>query len=317
MSDKFHINPSTGNPNKCSAKSGNCPFGDDSEHFESKQAAREHFENQNSSSSLKSSRSFRKTFSEPVEPTAAHGYTEKLDADGNVTQRVRLVNNRPTDHPSGAAAVFKYSEKRVEEIHYNNGELHDGTGNIPSRLVRIIAGPNAGTVITERGYRGPHSVGFRNQDSPDGQPGYVIERPNGSKEVEYFTGGRRQDPASGDPAMVKTHADGSSISVHFTSSYQEDPADGSPAVVYRRADGSIEKTVRCYHSYVWDTVNGEPAVVNYDSDGNVESVKHAGLIYSESQNHYVNPIRESPIKESFARDSISWMKTAPTKRYVK
>lgn len=40
----FHLNPKTGNPNRCTAKEGNCPFGADAPHFESKDAARESYE---------------------------------------------------------------------------------------------------------------------------------------------------------------------------------------------------------------------------------------------------------------------------------
>lgn len=40
----FHVNPETGEPGKCSAKKGNCPFGADEPHFESKAEARLHYE---------------------------------------------------------------------------------------------------------------------------------------------------------------------------------------------------------------------------------------------------------------------------------
>lgn len=315
MSDKFHINPETGNPNKCSAKNGNCPFGGNSEHFDSKDEARSHFEHKNADQSLKSSKKVEKISSTPVEPSVANGYTERFDKDGVLTQRVRLVNNRPTDHPSGAAAVFKYSSNRIEEIHYQNGKLHDGSGEKPSKLNRIIDGPNKGSVIIYRGYRDPNTAGFYCQDSSDGQPARVVEKSDGSKVVEHYTAGRRQDPTSGEPCMIETNADGSSISRHFTDSHQHDPADGSPAVTYKRSDGSIEKTVRCHNSYVWDAANGEPAVVNYDTDGNVTSVKHAGLIISESQGRYINPVREEPLTDSIARDQISWMQPKPVARY--
>jgi hypothetical protein len=43
MSDKFHVNPETGNPNKCTAKKA-CPFGGDDKHYFSKEAAHEAFE---------------------------------------------------------------------------------------------------------------------------------------------------------------------------------------------------------------------------------------------------------------------------------
>lgn len=43
MSDKFHVNPATGNPNKCTATKS-CPFGGDEKHYFSKEAAHAAFE---------------------------------------------------------------------------------------------------------------------------------------------------------------------------------------------------------------------------------------------------------------------------------
>jgi len=45
----FHINPKTGNPGKCSAADGNCPFGSAETHFTSAEAARAAFEADHSS----------------------------------------------------------------------------------------------------------------------------------------------------------------------------------------------------------------------------------------------------------------------------
>ena len=44
MSTKYHISPSTGNPNKCYAHKKPCPVGGESEHYPTKEAAREAFE---------------------------------------------------------------------------------------------------------------------------------------------------------------------------------------------------------------------------------------------------------------------------------
>lgn len=41
---KYHINPETGNAGECSAKKDNCPFGADSEHYTTPEAAREAYE---------------------------------------------------------------------------------------------------------------------------------------------------------------------------------------------------------------------------------------------------------------------------------
>lgn len=40
----YHIHPATGDPGNCSAKKGNCPFGNDDTHYTSSEAAREAFE---------------------------------------------------------------------------------------------------------------------------------------------------------------------------------------------------------------------------------------------------------------------------------
>lgn len=44
----YHISPTTGNPNICRAQNGNCPFADESEHYETKADARSAFELRNS-----------------------------------------------------------------------------------------------------------------------------------------------------------------------------------------------------------------------------------------------------------------------------
>lgn len=49
---KFHINPGTGNPGSCSAQAGNCPFGNDDEHYTSEEAARAAYEKQMDSESF-------------------------------------------------------------------------------------------------------------------------------------------------------------------------------------------------------------------------------------------------------------------------
>lgn len=62
---RYHINPATGEPGRCSAKNGGCPFGGENEHYTSPEAAREAFEASNSDStfsmSLKDMNSLAKT----------------------------------------------------------------------------------------------------------------------------------------------------------------------------------------------------------------------------------------------------------------
>lgn len=43
---KYHVNPEFGEVGKCTAEPGNCPFGDENQHFNSKQEARDAYEAQ-------------------------------------------------------------------------------------------------------------------------------------------------------------------------------------------------------------------------------------------------------------------------------
>lgn len=52
MADKYHINPETGNPNKCVAQPGNCRYGSDANHYENKADARQAYEGQMSSKAV-------------------------------------------------------------------------------------------------------------------------------------------------------------------------------------------------------------------------------------------------------------------------
>lgn len=52
MVTKYHINPNSGAVGKCRAEKGNCPFGDESKHFDSPAAARKAFEEEMSSRPL-------------------------------------------------------------------------------------------------------------------------------------------------------------------------------------------------------------------------------------------------------------------------
>lgn len=52
MSEKYHISPETGNPNKCTAKPGNCRFGSDEKHYGTKEEARKAFEESNKDDSV-------------------------------------------------------------------------------------------------------------------------------------------------------------------------------------------------------------------------------------------------------------------------
>lgn len=322
MSDKFHINAS-GNAGKCSAKQGGCPFGDESQHHATAEAARAQFEADNSKDIPKVSKKSKvsKNKIEPVEPTVENGYTEKVDSDGNVTQRVRLVNKRPDDHPTGTPAVIKYREHSIEEIHYHAGKIHDGSGDTPSKIMRVISGPNEGSVIIERGfqYRGKNRSKdnqFRGQDPLDRQPGRIHTRKDGSKTVSHLTDGIRQDPEDGSHAYIVTSANGAVTKHHMNRGLQQDSIKGDPAVTVYRPDGSIEKTVRYFHGRPWDGPNGEPAIIEYDKEGKVEKTTYATLGVSSDESRYITLYSDTPLENSIPRNSVSWMQQKPLQRYI-
>lgn len=94
MSDKFHLNPNTGNPSRCSAKSGNCPFAGDSEHFESMEQARTHFESENADKSLESVRKALKSRRDTYLPFS----------DNDDTKTEDVSNHTPVSSPSSPRA---------------------------------------------------------------------------------------------------------------------------------------------------------------------------------------------------------------------
>lgn len=92
MSGKFHLNPNTGNPSKCSAKSGNCPFAGDSEHFESVEQARKYFENENADKSLESVRKALKA--------RRNTYLSFSKDDNEINIGANTPNETPVSSPS-------------------------------------------------------------------------------------------------------------------------------------------------------------------------------------------------------------------------
>lgn len=82
MAEKYHISPSTGNPNRCYAKK-QCPLGaSEDEHYPTKQAARAAFEASQNQATFtpvkKASKAAAKAPKAPVKKTAAASSPEEL-----------------------------------------------------------------------------------------------------------------------------------------------------------------------------------------------------------------------------------------------
>lgn len=63
---KYHINPESGNPYNCTAKPGNCPHAGDSEHYSTKDAARNAFEKSQELATVATVAKAPKTFKEKI-----------------------------------------------------------------------------------------------------------------------------------------------------------------------------------------------------------------------------------------------------------
>lgn len=113
----YHINPSTGDPGKCSAKLGNCPFGSADEHYTSSEAAREAFEELTSKAAKEASLKAWKRRPKPApktEPSVSSGSSHGR-AGGGHGQSSPAPTPKPTYSGHGRPA-------------YNTGHGSSGHG---------------------------------------------------------------------------------------------------------------------------------------------------------------------------------------------
>jgi hypothetical protein len=115
---KFHINPKTGEPGKCSAENGNCPFGSADEHYTSAEAARTAFEKSNEtfSLSLKEMNAQAKTTDDPV-------IIKKLIAAGSDRTLGNLAKNANLQTEDAEAILEKTTNPVIRAALYMNKKL--------------------------------------------------------------------------------------------------------------------------------------------------------------------------------------------------
>lgn len=92
MAEKFHINPETGNANKCVAKPGKCRFGSDTNHYDSKDEARSAYEERMSSQVIVKSR--RQLDDEE--------YAAQMDAERKLDEEWAAQSHLVYDFPTGS-----------------------------------------------------------------------------------------------------------------------------------------------------------------------------------------------------------------------
>lgn len=104
---KFHINPATGEPGKCSAERGGCPFGGEDDHYTSKEAARAAFEKTNESFSMS-----LKDMNAQAKTTADEAMIKRLIAAGSDRTLGNLVKN-PNLQTTDAEAILAKTTNSV------------------------------------------------------------------------------------------------------------------------------------------------------------------------------------------------------------
>lgn len=248
----------------------------------------------------------------PVLGTAAKGYTDWLDEDGNLTKQVRLEDCKPNDAPDGTAAVILYDRRGTTEKHYRKGLLHDGSGDTPSTFYTRTDGKT----VLSRGYRRRNSW-MMEQDSPDGQPARVAAEPDGKKETTWMASGFPQDPAPGMPAIITELPDGSVEHAHAPYGEVSDLDDGTPAARRRDVAGRLVKEVRHYAGWVNDADDGTPAIRVFFPDGNLKcevrawgSQTRPGLNGEPAEVHYA----EDGTVASAIQDPRSHLSTWPDRK---
>lgn len=81
MTEKYHISPETGNPNKCTARPGNCRFGNDEKHFATKDEARAAYEEANKEEALTVGKTKRRTRAQVIADNISELEGRYLNAD--------------------------------------------------------------------------------------------------------------------------------------------------------------------------------------------------------------------------------------------
>lgn len=200
--------------------------------------------------------------------SAASGYTDTVDEDGNLILQVRLENGRPNDAPGGIPAIVRYStdpQGATRATYFTDGVMHDGTGEKPTELLIWPSGRSE----VRRGYRRPHQGSLVLQDSPDGQPASVKINAVGTVVTGHYTQGFLQDPAPRVPARVEIRIDGTRIEQHAPFGQLADMPDGTPSEHHYGPAGNLIAEIRRHGGYGWDSEYGDPSERRYRDDGTV------------------------------------------------
>lgn len=115
---KFHINPATGEPGKCSAENGGCPFGGEDNHYTSKEAARAAFEKSNETFSMS-----LKEMNAQAKDTSDAAMIKRLIAAGSDRTLGNLVKNPNLQTADAEAILGKTANPVIRAALYMNKNL--------------------------------------------------------------------------------------------------------------------------------------------------------------------------------------------------
>jgi len=119
---KFHINPETGNPGKCSAADGNCPYGSNAPHFSSAEDARSAYEAAQGGAFLSTAQKITLTKADakkltfPRERDIGEPYAYGLASEiSNFYKELSTASYTAADKPATAAKIEEFLNKLYEK----------------------------------------------------------------------------------------------------------------------------------------------------------------------------------------------------------
>lgn len=121
MSEKYHINPETGNANKCFAKPGNCRFGSDENHYGSKDDARTAYESSMAGQEFAKKKALKKN------PEAREKTQEDLENEEEQAYQERRALEHEFDAEDLPEAIEKIEKANRRLEKYNIPERFEYT----------------------------------------------------------------------------------------------------------------------------------------------------------------------------------------------
>lgn len=123
---KFHVGPS-GNPGRCIANEGNCPYGADAPHYDSVESARKGYENSQSAQIMSLSKHSRPEFETPENVAKVKAFLDSSIGKNFHSDNVRIVDNETFAAEVKTDFIGKYNNQLrkgdVAELTISHGDV--------------------------------------------------------------------------------------------------------------------------------------------------------------------------------------------------